>query len=258
MNTNVHSPVLAIDTLSNHLSGSLFCADVLYNQSIPSKKHANAITELIASLCQQAGISVKDLSYLVVNVGPGSFTGLRIGISTIQALAHALSIPILPLSNSLCLAYHGLFIRLNQKQQLNSLFATLIDARLSQVYFAVYGCSDSMLLSPVVEDSIFDYANLPDFDKYSETYTCGEAWQTYSDHIPAPWRNRPFVDCRLPDDLTLNDIPSAKIFEKFYSRSHIMIAIFLHIQKSQTLSLIEASELRANYVRNDVAKKKST
>ncbi|MEC8881901.1 MAG: tRNA (adenosine(37)-N6)-threonylcarbamoyltransferase complex dimerization subunit type 1 TsaB [Pseudomonadota bacterium] len=258
MNTNPHLPALAIDTLSNHLSGSLFCGDLVYNQSVPSKKHANVITELIASLCQQAGISVKDLSYLVVNVGPGSFTGLRIGISTVQALAHALSIPILPLSNNLCLAYHGLFIQLNQKKPLDCFFATLIDARLSQVYFSVYGCNDSMLLSPVVNDSIFDYDKLPAFEQYSEVYTCGEAWQTYSDRIPTAWHNRSFVDCCLPDDLTSNGIPSAKLFEKFYSRSHIMIAIFLHIQKSQTLPLIEASELRANYVRNDVAKKKST
>ena len=257
MRSNHHSPVLAVDTLGDVLSASIFHNERIFNQSIASKKHANAITELVASLCENAKITPKDLTLLVVNIGPGSFTGLRIGIGTIQAMAHALNIPILPLENSLCLAYHAFFTKFKKQEVIPSHFATLIDARLSQVYFSIYSINPIGHLLPTVKDSIFNYSKIPFKKQYSENlFRCGDAWNTYADKTPSVWHEYELIKTELGTESLGNCILYPDVFSNFYSRSHIMIAIFLHIHGHLDNYTIQAKQLKANYVRDDVAKKK--
>lgn len=257
-------PVLAIDTLTDVLSASILYDGNIYNLSMPSRKHANAITELIQALCHQADITVKDLTALVINIGPGSFTGLRIGISTIQALSHALDIPILPLSHTLILAYQALLTCLATAQPVPQALAPMIDAKLSQVYFSLYGYDpSSRLLTPMITDTVCGYADLPDvperFIHGQETlYTCGEAWQIFSSSVPANWRIQSFIDSAIDEaDHQPLSIPSRCVSMPFYSRSQVLIGIFLHTIDSHDSLLIPANQLIANYVRHDIANKQS-
>jgi len=94
--------------------------------------------ELIHSVLEIAGFSVADLDGLAVTVGPGSFTGLRIGISTVKGFAYALDKPVVGVSSLKALA--------RQCAATSYLICPLIDARKGEVYCATYRFSEDQLI----------------------------------------------------------------------------------------------------------------
>jgi len=93
-------------------------------------RHAESLAPAIAWACEQAGVTPADLSAVAVGTGPGMFTGLRVGVTTARALAHALRVPVVPVPSLDLLAYplrhaHGLVV-------------ATIDARRNELYWAVY------------------------------------------------------------------------------------------------------------------------
>ncbi len=92
--------------------------------------HSETLLPLIDRSIRSIGKTVSDITAIIVANGPGSFTGIRIALSTVKALAHALSIPIYTASTLQSLAYHGKYF--------NGLVCPILDARRSQVYSAIY------------------------------------------------------------------------------------------------------------------------
>ena len=76
-----------------------------------------------------SGISVAEIDGLAVTIGPGSFTGLRIGVSTIKGLAHALDKPVVGISSLDVLAW--------QCADRSYLICPMLDARKGEVYSAM-------------------------------------------------------------------------------------------------------------------------
>jgi tRNA threonylcarbamoyladenosine biosynthesis protein TsaB len=87
---------------------------------------------MIESLLTQAKLSIQDVQGIVYTKGPGSFTGVRVGVSVVQGLAFASSIPTLGVSTLMALAWQGHC----QTQQPS--VGAIIDARMAQIYWAVY------------------------------------------------------------------------------------------------------------------------
>jgi tRNA threonylcarbamoyladenosine biosynthesis protein TsaB len=98
--------ILALDTATNSCSVAATDEGKLAAELTISKNqtHSKHLMELIHSVLEIAGFGVGDLDGLAVTVGPGSFTGLRIGISTIKGLAHALDKPVVGVSTLEALA----------------------------------------------------------------------------------------------------------------------------------------------------------
>jgi tRNA threonylcarbamoyladenosine biosynthesis protein TsaB len=94
--------------------------------------------ELIHSVLQIADFRLADLDGLAVTIGPGSFTGLRIGISTIKGLAWALARPVVGVSTLEALAW--------QCGQTSYLICPLLDARKGEVYGATYRFNKGRLI----------------------------------------------------------------------------------------------------------------
>jgi tRNA threonylcarbamoyladenosine biosynthesis protein TsaB len=90
--------------------------------------HASELMPAVAEVMDGAGVTWGDLAAIVVGVGPGTFTGLRIGIATARALATAAGLPLRPVSSLSALA-SGLDARLK---------LPLIDARRQEVFAALY------------------------------------------------------------------------------------------------------------------------
>ncbi len=92
--------------------------------------HSERLLATIEHLLKLAKVSRENLHAIAVANGPGSFTGLRIGLATAKGLALGLSIPLYGISSLLAMAYNGLFSQ--------NIVASVIDARRKEVYAAAY------------------------------------------------------------------------------------------------------------------------
>ncbi len=104
--------------------------------------HITQLTTLINKVCSNAGATIKQLSAIAVSSGPGSYTGLRIGVSTAKGICHALDIPLIAV-NSLESMVYGL---IDQYKEADTLFCPLIDARRMEVYTMISSHSGNILL----------------------------------------------------------------------------------------------------------------
>jgi tRNA threonylcarbamoyladenosine biosynthesis protein TsaB len=96
------------------------------------QSHTKRILPMIEFLLTQAKLSIQDVQGIVYTKGPGSFTGVRVGVSVVQGLAFASSIPTLGVSTLMALAWQG-YCQTKQPK-----VGAIIDARMAQIYWAVY------------------------------------------------------------------------------------------------------------------------
>lgn len=94
------------------------------------KRHAENLTPAIEFICGQAQIELSDIGLVAVDVGPGLFTGLRVGIATAKAIAYALRVPMIGVSSLDLLAFP---VRFSSR-----LIVTVIDARRGEIFYAFY------------------------------------------------------------------------------------------------------------------------
>lgn len=94
------------------------------------RRHAETLAPAIQFLCQSAEIELSEVSVVAVDIGPGLFTGLRVGVATAKALAQALRVPVIGLSSLDLLAYP---LRTSEK-----MVVPVIDARRDEVYWSTY------------------------------------------------------------------------------------------------------------------------
>jgi tRNA threonylcarbamoyladenosine biosynthesis protein TsaB len=103
--------------------------------------HARQITIFAEQLMYKAGINFQDLDAVAVSKGPGSYTGLRIGVSTAKGFCYSLDKPMISVGSLQSLA-KGMIQKLSDegKNPEDFLFCPMIDARRMEVYTAIYDC----------------------------------------------------------------------------------------------------------------------
>lgn len=94
------------------------------------RRHAETVSPAIEQVCHHAGIRLRDVNAVAVDVGPGLFTGMRVGIAAAKALAFALGIPAIPVVSLDVVAFP---LRFATRR-----VASVIDARKGQVFYALY------------------------------------------------------------------------------------------------------------------------
>lgn len=121
--------ILALDTATRYCSVALEVGSKLYQSSDSSQNgHAQKLMPMIDQLLEQADASIQDVTTIVVSLGPGSFTGLRIGIATALGLSSALDIPCYGVSS------------LRARSYLDAeTVCPIMDARRDRIYGACYG-----------------------------------------------------------------------------------------------------------------------
>ena len=92
--------------------------------------HAERLHVFIEEIIKEAGITMKDLAAIAVSQGPGSYTGLRIGVSAAKGLCYALNIPLIAVDTLQVLA--------SQANVSSGLIVPMIDARRMEVYSAIF------------------------------------------------------------------------------------------------------------------------
>lgn len=96
--------------------------------------HAAKVTVFTEEVLKEAGKEMKDLDAIAVSMGPGSYTGLRIGVSAAKGYCFALDIPLIAIPTLQSMAV-GAF---NMIRETNTLYAPMIDARRMEVYTALF------------------------------------------------------------------------------------------------------------------------
>lgn len=142
--------ILAIDTVAERCAACVYDAvsdDVLGRVSLElGKGHAERLMDVIAETLQQAGKIYADLDRIAVAVGPGSFMGIRTGVSVACGLALALGVPAVGVTALEAIAAEA------RGQHPNRPVLAAIDARRGEVYAALHG-ADGAEQQPAVADA---------------------------------------------------------------------------------------------------------
>lgn len=93
-------------------------------------RHAETLAPAIAWCCERSGVALAQVSAVAVGIGPGMFTGLRVGVTTAKVLAQTLRVPVIPVPSLDLLAYPLRYAR--------RLVVATIDARRHELYWAIY------------------------------------------------------------------------------------------------------------------------
>lgn len=124
---------IAIDTSSEACSVSLVVEGEFFDASISApKSHAKSLLPFIDGLLSARRIGLADLDFIACTAGPGSFTGLRIGLGVAQGLAFGAGKPMVAVSSLDALARAA---RMRQPQA--EVIVSLLDARMGEIYWAV-------------------------------------------------------------------------------------------------------------------------
>ncbi len=134
------SLILNIDTSTTVCSVSLSDkTDILgVKEDFEGMNHSKLLTPFIESLLEEKKLSPKDLSAIAVSKGPGSYTGLRIGVSVAKGIAYALSIPLISVQTLKIMASGFLQENPEYNSRENTLLCPMLDARRMEVYSALF------------------------------------------------------------------------------------------------------------------------
>ncbi|RKY01883.1 tRNA (adenosine(37)-N6)-threonylcarbamoyltransferase complex dimerization subunit type 1 TsaB, partial [Candidatus Poribacteria bacterium] len=124
--------VLGIDTSTTTGSIGLIDGDKVVAEHVLDvmETHSSRLMPAIDQMLKKAGLSIWDVDLIAVSKGPGSFTGLRVGVATAKGLAYALRKPIVGVPSLDVLAFGVKFF--------DGLICPLLDARRGEVYGAIY------------------------------------------------------------------------------------------------------------------------
>lgn len=124
--------ILAIETTGAHASVALIneAGEVTMETSDQKMNHLQNLMAMVDSILSKRGLSINDLTYIAVSEGPGSFTGIRIGVSTARALAQALNLQTIGVPTLKSFLYHDM--------EYKGVVCPIFDARRNQVYGGVY------------------------------------------------------------------------------------------------------------------------
>lgn len=127
--------ILCIDTSNQMCSVAILEDTTLLNKLELNNglTHSETLMPLIRQLLDKCNLSLKDINLLVSDIGPGSFTGIRIGISTVKAFSDSLNIPCVGINSLEVLAY-------NVKE--DGLICSTINCKNDNCYFALYQLSN--------------------------------------------------------------------------------------------------------------------
>ena len=171
--------ILCIDT-----SSKLCSTAILENTTLLSKielnnglTHSETLIPLINKILTENSLTLKDINLIVCDIGPGSFTGIRIGIATAKAFSDSLNIPTIGISSLEALAY-------NIKN--DGIICSMIDCKNSNCYFAIYNLKDNIytLLDNPCANSLDNCIKLLNY-KYSDSKITfvGDACINYHEFI---------------------------------------------------------------------------
>lgn len=221
------STILAIDTSTEACSAALlYRNEITHDFVISARDHTKQILPMIDKLLHQSDCSLQQVDAIAFGQGPGSFTGVRIGIGVAQGLAFGADKPMIGVSTLMTLA-QGAY----RTKQASNVIAT-IDARMNEVYLGQYQLNNNQwhAIFPecvIAPEKVVQQVKLVSQDNYS----AGTGWKTYPN--------------------MLSDIKQSDIL-----LPHAQDLIVIANQKWQKNETVNVEEVEPTYLRNEVTWKK--
>lgn len=226
--------VLALETSTSVCSVALSDADrvVAHATLDRPRAHAEHLVPMIADVLRRGGVDRKDLTAVAVSSGPGSYTGLRIGVSTAKGLAAATGASLVSVPSLLALAYRAEpFARRNDR------IAAAFDARRDEVYVAVYRVTTTGTLEPERDTaavSLDEASEWLDAELNGSTFLIGDGWRKKNHHQIAANPQRLLIRADVgPSAATVarcgvrklerGDVENAVTFEPYYLKEFLAI-----------------------------------
>jgi len=210
------SLILNIDTALETACISIAKEGNILEQAINNeqKEHGTFLQTAIQLLLKKLGIHIKELDAIALNAGPGSYTGLRVGMASAKGLCYALNKPLITVGSLELLAYQAI-IETDKKLLQHKLFCCMIDARRMEVFTAIYDGDLNVILPPsaivLVEDS---YANYMLKNTLIFFGNGSEKW-----HLLCNNKNADFISLHI-NSLYLNSLS----YKKFKSKEFVDLA----------------------------------
>ena len=148
--------ILAIETSTAACSVALSVGESRFSRySEEPRSHTRLIMEMVDAVLVEAGITVAMLNAIAVTVGPGSFTGLRIGFATAQGLAFGAQLPVIPVSTLQVMAqtYRR---KHTDNDQRSGVLMPLLDARMGEFNCGAYQLNSDGQYETVIADQLLD------------------------------------------------------------------------------------------------------
>lgn len=146
---------------------------VAIKESDEGRSHASLLTVYIQDLLKEAGVKAGDLEAVVVSKGPGSYTGLRIGVSVGKGIAYATSVPLIGIDTTLSM-FHGFSSGCEEKYSFNNkdFFCPVLDARRMEIYYSVFDLKGNIIRN--IRAEIMDKDSFTDIPDTSRMFFFGD------------------------------------------------------------------------------------
>lgn len=183
--------------------------------------HAEVLHPFIVAILEEANITTDKIDAVAVSKGPGSYTGLRIGVSAAKGLCFAFNKPLISVDTLTSLSYS---IAIDA-----GFLVPMLDARRMEVYAAVFNESHQKVRD--IQAEIIDENSFSEYLKSNKVYFLGDGSQKCKDIITH--ENAVFVDAKFPsakemaqlsyDKYKKSDIENVAYFEPFYLKDFVVI-----------------------------------
>jgi tRNA threonylcarbamoyladenosine biosynthesis protein TsaB len=168
--------LLALDTSTEACSVALQYNDQrLTLDEVCPQQHSKRILPMVQQLLAELGLALNQLDGIVFGRGPGSFTGVRIGVGVTQGLAFGADLPVFGVSTLQAMAQAA--VRLHQATQV----IAAIDARMAEVYLALYQQGADGLMHAIGDELARKPADLPALTLQGNIWAVGTGLVTYRD-----------------------------------------------------------------------------
>ena len=174
--------LLAIDTSTEGCSVALLNgSELLHLDEVCPQQHSKRVLPMVQQLLTDSGCTLQQLDGIVFGRGPGSFTGVRIGVGVTQGLAFGADLPVYGVSTLAAMAQAA--YRLHGAKQV----IAAIDARMAEIYLGYFALDEQLLMQNIGAEIAIKPTALTDCPLNGEISGVGTGWQTYRDAMLA-WR----------------------------------------------------------------------
>ena len=241
--------ILAIDTSSKRCSVCIYeDSHVIINLNNDDEKtHSVKLMPMVDQAFKETGLSLDDISLLACCIGPGSFNGVRIGISTVKAFADVKNIPVVGITSLESLAYNVIHDNssVNTIDEKKTLICSLIDAKNNNVYCGLYYYNEKMnLIEIFAEDisvTIEKIKNTFVKNNFSDIIFVCDGAETYKNTIEDNFKNENICICEGESNFQCSPSLAKAGLQKYnegnYGDSNSIFPVYL--RKSQAERALE-------------------